>query len=206
MSSWQDVLKAAANSIGLDVLLFLINDLPATGYYRTFSVRTLAGQTTRSHTCVAKAVRRLDQLNLIHLADEVSPGKALNVRLQAHAPLNRFLMKGALENGENLPVLQIPQLVQQKLAEAHRANQQLHALNTRWQSTIKQLAKKHVAAFYRAGFDFARISNLAAERFEAALPTFRHRDDRSLARLLETILEETARQDVEAYIQVLCGG
>lgn len=205
MSSWQDVLKAAANSIGLDVLLFLINDVPTTGYYRTFSVRTLAAQTARSHTRVAKVVRRLEHLALIHLADEVSPGKALNVRLQAHAPLNRFLMKGFLENGENLPILQVPQLIQQKLAEVHRANQQLHALNTRWQSAIKQLAEKRGAAFYRAGFDFARIGNLAAERFEVALPTFRHHDDRSLARLLETILEETGRQDVEAHIQVLCG-
>lgn len=205
MTSWQEELKQAANSIGLDVLLFLVNDVPRAGYYQTFSIRTLAAQTNRSQTRVAKVVRQLERLDLIQLTGEPRPGRSLNVRLQAQASVNRFLLKEVLEEGETLPVFQMPTHIQQELADLRRENQKLRAKNSRWQLGIDQLARKRIDNFYRAGFDFARIGNKAAARFEAALPIFRDQDDRSLAHLLETIMEEVGRQDVDEYIQVLWG-
>jgi DNA-binding MarR family transcriptional regulator len=205
VSSWQEELKQAANSIALDVLLFLVNDVPRAGYYQTFSVRTLAAQTDHSQTRVAKVVRQLERLDLIQRAGGPRPGRSLNVRLQAQASVNRFLLKGILEEGETLPVFQTPTHIQQELADLRRENQKLRTKNNRWQLGIDQLARKRIGRFYRAGFDFARIGNKAAARFEAALPTFRGQDDRSLARLLETIVEEVGRQDVDEYIQVLWG-
>ncbi|MFQ5980110.1 MAG: hypothetical protein ACE5OZ_18405 [Candidatus Heimdallarchaeota archaeon] len=203
MTSWQDELKQAANSIGLDVLLFLVNDVPRAGYYQTFSIRTLAAQTDRSQTRVAKVVRQLERLDLIQLTGEPRPGRSLNVRLQAQASVNRFLLKGILEEGEHLPVFQTPTHMQQELADLRRENQKLQVKNSRRQLGIDQLARKQIGCFYRAGFDFGRIGSKAAARFEAALPTFRDQDDQSLARLLETIVEEVGRQDVDEYIQVL---
>ncbi|MFQ5980427.1 MAG: hypothetical protein ACE5OZ_20005 [Candidatus Heimdallarchaeota archaeon] len=205
MISWQEELKQAANSIGLDVLLFLVNDVPRAGYYQTFSIRTLAAQTDRSQTRVAKVVRQLERLDLIQLIGEPRPGRSLNVQLQAQALVNRFLLKGVLEEGGTLPVFQMPTHIQQELADLRREDQKLRAKNSQWQLGIEQLARKRLDSFYRVGFDFGRIGNKAAERFEAALPTLRCQDDQSLARLLETIVEETGRQDVDEYIQVLWG-
>ena len=166
VSKWQDILQQAVDSIGLDVLFFLINDAVRTGYFQSFSIRTLAARTNRSHRQIAKKVRVLECQELIHLAGEKKPGISLNIALNSKAPVNRFLMAVTLEGIEKIPVYSIPKPLQKELAELRQQVKLLQNKLNRQQTTIEKIRKKYVDQLYRPKFDFTALALKIAEELE----------------------------------------
>ena len=202
----QKVLQQAANSIGLDVLFLLINNAFFMGYYESFSIRALVAETGRSHPQVAKKVRQLEELELVQLNKEKSPGKSLNVVLQPQAPVNRLLMRNIIEEIEKWPIIQVPKHIQQELVALRRENRDLRTKNSRMQVVVEKMVKRRATELYRVGFDFAHIGNKAAHRFEEELPNLRNKEDVSLVHLMETLVVEAGQEELEEYLQTLWEG